>query len=122
MYFFVKISRSCLIFILVLSFCDVAAVLLFREKGNFREFVALPDEVMLEEVFVVAAVLPVVDEDDFRAFFGLTEDISETAVGSNPGVGKLRPASQMRPASSFSAKIIHFKNNKIKFFVIKTYI
>ena len=121
MCFFVKISRSGLTF-LVSSLFGIADVLLFRERGNFRDFVALAAEVLLEEVFVVAAVLPVVDEDDFRAFFGLTEDISETAVGSNPGVGKLRPASQMRPASSFSAKIIHFKNNKIKFFVIKTYI
>ena len=38
---------------------------------------------MLEEVFVVAAVLPVVDEDNFRAFFGLSEGISEPAVGSD---------------------------------------
>ena len=57
MYFFVKISRSFLTFILVSSFRDVAAVLLFREKGNFREFVALPDELMLEKIFVVTAVL-----------------------------------------------------------------
>ena len=111
--FFVKNSRSGLTFILVSSLLGIAAVLLFREKGNFREFVSLLDEVMLEEVFViadvllfgekgnfrefvslldelmpkkvfvVAAVLPVVNEDNSRAFFGLTEDISEPAVGSN---------------------------------------
>ena len=64
---------------------------MFRERGNFRDFVALPAEVLLEEVFVglteaitgVAAALPVLDEDDFRAFVGLMEKISELAVGSN---------------------------------------
>ena len=66
----------------------VAAVLLFREKDNFRDLVALTAEVMLEEVFVVAAVLSVVDEDNLLAFSGLTEGISEPAVGfSRSGAG-----------------------------------
>ena len=83
MCFFVKISRSGLTFILVSSLFGIADVLLFRERGNFRDFVALAAEILLEQVFVVAAVLPVVDEDNFRAFVGLTEGISESAVGYN---------------------------------------
>ena len=80
--FFVTISRSGLTF-LALSLFGIADVLLFRDKGNFRAFVALSAEVMLEEVFVVAAVLSVVDEDNFLAFSGFTEGISEPAVGFN---------------------------------------
>ena len=57
MCFFVKNSRLVLTFILVLPFCDVAFVLLFRERSNFREFIALPDELTLKNMFVVAAVL-----------------------------------------------------------------
>ena len=90
MCFFVKISRSGLTFLVSWLF-GIADVFLFRERGNFRDFVALPAKVLLEEVFVglteaisgVAAAFPVVDEDDFRAFFGSTEGISEPAVESN---------------------------------------
>ena len=56
MCFFVKISRSGLTF-LISSLFGIADVLLFREKGNFRDFVALSDGLRLEKVFVVAAVL-----------------------------------------------------------------
>ena len=87
MCFFVTISRSGLTF-LASSLFGIADVLLFRDKGNFRAFVALSAEVMLAEVFVVADVLPVVDEDNFCAFSGLTEGISEPAVGfSRSGAG-----------------------------------
>ena len=82
MCFFVKISRSGLTF-LVLWLFGIADVLLFREKGNFRDFVVFSAEVMLEEMFVVPAVVPVVDEDNFREFSGWTEGISEPAVGSS---------------------------------------
>ena len=71
MCFFVKNSRSCLTFILVLPFWAVAAVLLFREWGNFRDFVALPDGLKLEKVFVVAAVLLIREKGSFREFASL---------------------------------------------------
>ena len=76
--FFTKISRSGLISILVSSFFDVAALLPVVDEDNFRAFVGLT-----EEVSDVAAVLPVIDEDNFSAFVGLMEEISELAVGSN---------------------------------------